>query len=179
MSDMPAWIQVFQGLLTPVIGAAVGGIAFMQWRTAHQKVVLDLFEKRLFVYNLLEEAAIEFELSPGRNDLPIRNAAEALSKGKFLFGADAFARIHQFFNAVKRFEPMPLEVALYDSEAERKNNIEKEHSAIMAEVKEFRRDMPNIFERYLRLDQKLIRTPAQWFLDRNITRLSYSDEKQK
>lgn len=36
--------------LTAFIAAVVALIAFLQWRTAHDKVLLDLFDKRFAAY---------------------------------------------------------------------------------------------------------------------------------
>ena len=48
---VPLWIQILSALLTPVIGVATIFIARQQWRTAHSKYRLYLFEKRLALYN--------------------------------------------------------------------------------------------------------------------------------
>ncbi|MBB2832305.1 UNVERIFIED_ORG: hypothetical protein GGD51_002434 [Rhizobium esperanzae] len=37
-------------------------------------------------------------------------------------------------------------------------------------------DNTNRFAQYMRMDQKLIRTPAEWFRDQNKKRLSYGDQ---
>ena len=47
MANTPTWIIVLQALLTPTIAAVAGLVAFLQWRTAHQKVILDLFDRCL------------------------------------------------------------------------------------------------------------------------------------
>jgi hypothetical protein len=51
---MPGWIsitlQIFQGLLTPVIGAVAVYIAWQQWQTNKQKSVLDRYDRRVYRY---------------------------------------------------------------------------------------------------------------------------------
>ena len=42
--------EMYNSLLIPFIAAVAAGIAFLQWRTAHQKVLLDLFERRLKIH---------------------------------------------------------------------------------------------------------------------------------
>ncbi len=49
---------------TAFIGAIVTFIAFLQWTTARQKVLLDLFDKRFAVYEELREV-IGRHLVPG------------------------------------------------------------------------------------------------------------------
>lgn len=177
--SVPAWIQVLQALLTPAIAIAVGVIAFMQWRTAHQKVVLDLFDRRLRVYTDLEEAAVEFEISRGESAEAVSKCRQAYQHSKFLFGSDAFAEISKFYLTVTSFERIPAEVWIYDSEREKREAMTAKNSEAMEIVKSFRRQMPNTFEAYLRMDQKLVKTPLEWIAERNKLRLSYADEKQR
>ena len=49
MTDLQPWI------LAAVAGLGVL-IAYFQWRTAHQRVVLDLFDRRLQTFELAERA---------------------------------------------------------------------------------------------------------------------------
>jgi hypothetical protein len=54
MSELPYCVQLVQALgptVVAVIAAFIAGyIAWRQWRTAHDKLSLDLFEKRFAVY---------------------------------------------------------------------------------------------------------------------------------
>jgi len=47
---LPYWVPVFQALLTPAIAFLAVVIAFFQWRTAHQRVVIDQFARRMKFY---------------------------------------------------------------------------------------------------------------------------------
>ena len=48
----PIWIQYSsQALAKPAITLLAIFVAVKQWRTAHQKAVLDLFEHRMMVYS--------------------------------------------------------------------------------------------------------------------------------
>jgi hypothetical protein len=46
----PAWVSVLAALLTPAIAIVVGLIAWRQWRTARERLKLDLFDRRLPIY---------------------------------------------------------------------------------------------------------------------------------
>lgn len=179
MSAVPVWIQVLQALLTPAIAVAVGVIAFMQWRTAHQKVVLDLFDRRLKVYNELEEIAAEIEINRAVTDQAAARSRQAFLQAKFLFGADAFGEINKFYKAVRRFRRIPTATGLYISEQENFNAMVSNNSSAIETITNFRQQMPNTFEAYMRMDQKLVRTPLEWLADSNRRRLSYADEKQR
>jgi hypothetical protein len=45
-----AWVTLFAGLLTPVIGIVVAFVAWQQWKTARDKLKLDMFDRRLAIF---------------------------------------------------------------------------------------------------------------------------------
>lgn len=85
---MPIWVQYSQALATPAIAILAIVVAVLQWRTAHQKVVLDLFERRMKVYSEIR-AVIASILSSGK--VPNEKHFEfmlAMDGAKFLFGRE-------------------------------------------------------------------------------------------
>ncbi|CAN7170769.1 hypothetical protein [Rhizobium leguminosarum] len=159
-TDLPYWLRVLSALgptlaasATLLVGLMVATVAYRQWRTAHQKLVLDLFEKRLAVYVEIEDAAAAFEGSNGQDTAAFPKAREAFRKAKFLFGPDAFAEIHTFYKSLLEYQSIPPEVAMYDPE--KSASLLKANAAALEAVKTFRLRMPDIFEPYLRMAQKL------------------------
>ena len=64
---LPHWVQVVSALgpvftasATLVVGVIVAVIAYRQWRVAHEKLILDLFDKRFAVYSEATSAVREF-----------------------------------------------------------------------------------------------------------------------
>jgi hypothetical protein len=47
----PSWVAISSALLTPLIAVIVAIIAYRQWKTAQNRLKLDLFEKRLAIHN--------------------------------------------------------------------------------------------------------------------------------
>jgi hypothetical protein len=45
-----SWVTILSGLLTPVIAIAVAFIAYRQWRTAQNRLRLDLFDRCLAIH---------------------------------------------------------------------------------------------------------------------------------
>ncbi|QEE47478.1 hypothetical protein FVA81_23995 [Rhizobium sp. WL3] len=162
---------------TTIISGLVFVVAFMQWRTAHQKVVLDLFDRRLGVYKQLEQGIMEFSITRGANPHSLSKVRDAFLEAKFLFGSDVFSKIHQLVVQMESWERIALEVTMY--EKSKADEMQLRQAAILSFADEFRASMPKLFERYMRMDQKLVRTPWQWLDDRNQMRLSYADEKQR
>jgi hypothetical protein len=52
MPQLPLSVQYLTAFSTPIIALIVALIALAQWRTAHQRMVIDLFERRM---NLIDE----------------------------------------------------------------------------------------------------------------------------
>jgi hypothetical protein len=83
---MPLWVEYSKALTTPAIALLAIVVAIMQWRTAHQKIVLDLFERRMKVYS--EIRAVIGSIT-GSGKLPNEKHFEfmrAIDGAKFLFG---------------------------------------------------------------------------------------------
>ena len=81
--------------LQPLILAAVAIlgvlIAYFQWRTAHQRVVLDLFDRRLRIFELAGNACASI-ISSGKDTVEaLRQLHEAKGNARFLFGDDVNA----------------------------------------------------------------------------------------
>jgi hypothetical protein len=51
----PAWIGILTAFLTPLIAVIVAYIAYRQWRTAHTRLKLDLFDRRLAIHGAARE----------------------------------------------------------------------------------------------------------------------------
>jgi hypothetical protein len=49
------WLQLMQGLLTPVIALVTAYIAYQQWLTNKDKVKLDKFDRRFAIYDAARE----------------------------------------------------------------------------------------------------------------------------
>ncbi|MCD1267223.1 hypothetical protein B5M44_26210 [Shinella sumterensis] len=175
MSTMPAWIQVLQALLTPAIAIAVGVIALMQWRTAHQKVVLDLFDRRLAVLNEVEEV-INHALSTTGNLVGV-NAAMRLydceAKALFLFGSE----IVDVIGKIRK------ELLVYHKPKTKMTSTEQleligEPDQAFFRIAGLQQNLANAVLPFMRMHSKVVPTPTEWFSDRNKLRLSYGDEKQ-
>ena len=81
-------IDVLSALLTPVIAAITVYIAYQQWQTNRRRLELDLYERRLQVYQAVTRfiGKVVKDLSPDAQDFSEfwRSTAEA----DFLFGSD-------------------------------------------------------------------------------------------
>ena len=82
-------MTLLQWLVAAITAAFVAVIAFLQWRTAQQKAVLDLFEKRFKIYEVVKSCVDQMRTNPEdfgnerqREFLKVRDEAS------FFFGDD-------------------------------------------------------------------------------------------
>lgn len=86
---------------TTIISGLVLIVAFMQWRTGHQKVVLDLFDRRIAVYN----KAQDFYLAIVRHGIhqepvDVGKFHYVRNEAAFLFGAEIKKVLEEFHVAI-------------------------------------------------------------------------------
>ncbi len=158
---------------TTIISGLVLIVAFMQWRTAHQKVLLDLFEKRLMVFEKVKKAVghiVESEAAAANKLL-----MEAFDAAAFLFGKEVQDHIDRIWT-------LHQSLASIDAKLENRTLAkadDDQHRRLSAELITLWSNSIELFAPYMRMDQTRVRTPAEWIRDRNRLRLSYADEKQK
>lgn len=176
---IPTWIQILQASLTPAIATAVGVIAFMQWRTAHQKVMLDLFDRRWAVYKDVE-AFLSLMISKGvRQDIKDLGAFHRVrTQAQFLFGADVHDLLARVHLAAINMSTYAAQFEHLDVGPERTAHVSAAHDE-MKSLLQMSQNIEAVFADYMRMDQKRVRTPMEYIRDRNHQRLSYADEKQK
>jgi len=84
---MPS-VSLWAALFGPLIAALALVVPYLQWRTAHQKVVLDLFDRRFKIYE--EVMGIIMHVVGGaratRDDLV--QLREIKARAQFLFDTD-------------------------------------------------------------------------------------------
>jgi hypothetical protein len=148
--------------LIAALGVVIAGfgalIAYFQWRTAHQRVVLDLFERRLAVFREIEEAAKAALNDLGKQKLEpaFLSYVRAEANARFLFGEEvitALARLREDFAAVMAFS----DIAVDHPEFQQLND--RKHGALQR-LAAFILNSSPLFAPYIRLDQKM---PSLWW----------------
>jgi hypothetical protein len=150
--------QAFSALTTPLIAVMVAYIAYQQHETARAKLNLDLFERRMAVYEQLRAAVAAVNGTGRVDDATDRLLLDAINASQFLFGQD----IHNYLDAMwRRFSQ--LRVANIQTKsgdpATRKNGVDAQ-SALFKEITQFYYDGGDVFAHYMRMDQRL-RKPVQ------------------
>jgi hypothetical protein len=136
---------------TITVAVVVAVVQYAQWRTANQKVVVDLYDRRLKVFHQLE-SAVGIVMQDGEaNGESFRNFAIAQADARFLFGDDvkeylqtlreSFAWLTSFTNTV------------IDQSENRAELIDTKYRHIKRII-DFYEEAPAIFGPYISLTHK-------------------------
>lgn len=150
---MPLWVNYSQALATPAIALLAIVVAVMQWRTAHQKVVLDLFERRMKVYSEIR-AVIASIVSSGK--LPNEKHFEfmrAIDGAKFLFGSKVNGYLEELNSTLAYFHEADETYAQLQGQ-ERGEAIQRRRK-YFDEIQAFYKKFAPLVEPYLGMRQRL------------------------
>lgn len=103
LSQLPYWVQLLQALTLPAIAALGLGIAFMQWRTAHKKVLFELFDKRLSLYEELTSCVTQFQANSEERGGLIRDFYRLSEHARFLFGDDVIEILQSTVRSMQKY----------------------------------------------------------------------------
>ncbi|MER8581727.1 hypothetical protein NKG95_24060 [Mesorhizobium sp. M1423] len=162
MNNLPQWVQILQALLTPVIALAVGFIAYRQWRTAHSRLVLDLFEKRLAVYERTRRAVSVVNTHGKASPDAEADLLAAMNSAEFLFGKDVRDYLQKLWERFVRLGAASAMIEGTEGE-ERKRQIEL-RSRFALEISRFYYEGSDIFSPYMRMEHRLrgpVKNPRQ------------------
>lgn len=156
---LPEFVQWIQALgptvvsvVTALIAGLVGIVAYRQWRTAREKLVLDLFQRRFNIYVAAKSGVDQVMISAStRNNDSIRNVSVAGSEAVFLFGND----VCKYLESV-RLAMINLQLANdMMAQQDRSRDWPQEASDRLKEIGAFYDTFPEVAAPYMRMDQKL------------------------
>jgi hypothetical protein len=99
--SLPYWMEVLKALAVPAIGLLAAVIGYFQWKTAQQKVVLDLFDRRMTTYTALREVvAMVTGSSSAATPANSFKFLEALDRAQFLFGPKVIEHLKKINEAI-------------------------------------------------------------------------------
>jgi hypothetical protein len=141
-----------QSFALVLIAAIAALIAYLQWVTAHQKVVVDLFDRRRKAFELVEDS-----LRPVFRDAEVSQDAfikllEAKAHCRFLFGRDVndyLDKLHADYAWLLSFTRETI-----DASPDRSNLIDQKYERLQR-ICAFYTDGAPLFVDYLRLDMKM------------------------
>jgi hypothetical protein len=151
---LPAWLSLGVAIVVAFIGFLQWRTAREQCRTANNRAVFDLFQRRYEVYQEFRYIVGVLTGSVPKDSKVWMKAAEAVEKAKFLFGDDVVAYLDQFRDDIRDLENCVKEIENLQGSDQQKN-LEKQ-CRLRNSIEEFRTKGPTLFARYIRFDHKII-----------------------
>jgi hypothetical protein len=121
----PHWTTYVQAISTPIIAAIAAGfagmIAYRQWRTARDKLKMDLFDKRYAVYLAYREYCSSITSPLRKPESAIPPIPKTLDAAEWLFNAQVNSLLndlhHRYYQAImtQGLAPRHAEFDLGDS----------------------------------------------------------------
>jgi hypothetical protein len=152
--SLPYWMLVLQALAVPAIGLLAAVIGYFQWKTAQQKVLLDLFDRRMATYTALREivARVRASSSAATPDNSFK-FLEALDRADFLFGAEVIEHLQKIREAIHDIHDMAAEQKDLQPGPELTANVARERAARQV-VGSFYTTFQALVRPYIRMHQK-------------------------
>jgi len=137
--------------VTAVIAVAVGVIAYLQWRTAREKLALDLFDKRMTVYIAAKAGIDEFTRDGHARNNSIRNIAVVRNEAQFLFGSEIEAYLAKLQEALVRVN---LAYSMSEQHDQSQDWAQVIFDATIF-INRFYDDFPQLLSPYMRMTQRV------------------------
>lgn len=153
-------MATIQWIVAAGTAAFVAIVGFFQWRTAQNKAVLDLFERRHEVYVAVRQAVGDILTNPSGFDMQKEiEFVNAMERAYFFFGDDVHSYLKKLWDdmlfvleADKTIPNMP-----FLPDREKKYGARRE---AMERVKKFYTEGQPLFARYMRFSQTV---PGSWW----------------
>ena len=151
--ELPIYVQYLDALAdalaVPAIAVFGGYIAYRQWRTAQERVKLDLFDRRLEAYDRLREAVAPVMASGKVSNVDSDNFAAAIRDMRFLFDRETEAFVDQIFKAM--LDKHVLEYEVERASGEKKKGLIERDSKLFTQITNgIYGEMPERMERFMR-----------------------------
>ena len=153
MSGLPTWIQYLQALAVPAIALLAVVIAIAQWRTAHQRAVLDLFERRMTAYSAIRESVAEVVRHGSVSDTNLLAFLRATDQAEFLFGREVKAYLNSLYSELVRHQHAKSVMTISQGD-ERTKAIDTKCQALR-DINDFYKRFPPMLAAYAQMDQKV------------------------
>ena len=148
------WLQYVNAFSTLAIGVLAAVIGIAQWRTSHQRAVLDLFDKRMAIFNKLSVVVSKVVSLGSVSHQDEMDFAQAIREVDFLFGPQVKRYLDDLYRAMR--EHAVAEVK-YKHGQEPIKAVQSQHVAF-EKITAYFDEFPKLVRPYVKMHQK-----APWF----------------
>lgn len=159
-------------VLAVAIASLAAVIAWGQWYTARQKLVLDLFDKRITLVDDLVETWRKFYSARSSGFKDFEEASwqarlqELRARARFLFGSDVYEFLGELVGDTVLIHASHGDRTDHNNEEWKRDYPRDERIDRDKRFYGFRRDLYDLCAPYLMMDQKLPKGPVRWVRDR-------------
>jgi hypothetical protein len=143
---------VLQWIVAAITSALVLVVAFLQWRMAQQKAVLDLFEKRFKIYEVVKSCVDQMRTNPEDfGNERQREFLKARDEAYFFFGDD----VQKYLERLRKDL-----LTVYDTTRFEATTTDRDQA--MSRINKFYEDGQPLFAKYMRFSQTVPSTFGSW-----------------
>ena len=153
-AQLPEWVSYLQALTAPAIGLLALVIAWGQWRVAKNRMVLDLFDKRMTAYDELRDILGHVVAAGKATADDTYNFGRAKQRAKFLFDKEVITYLDGLHEHLIELEILESELKGLSEEKERIANVAKQRASKKALVG-FYTEFDRLVSSYLHMRAKL------------------------
>jgi hypothetical protein len=146
-------MQAAQWIIAAITAVFVSVVAFLQWRTAQQKAVLDLFDRRHGIYEIVRKAVSTMTSDSNAFDQGQEiEFMQAMERAYFFFGDDVVNYLQQLWSAIKDVRDADKEIANLKDPTALRAAVAKSEAGLSC-VAQFHKTGKPLFARYMRFSQ--------------------------
>jgi hypothetical protein len=151
------WVQASATIVATIgIAATAAYIGFRQWRTAHEKVMLDLFDRRMNVYIEISHVIANIMRSAHVDRDVIRDYRFATARIEFLFGDEVVSLCNDMAQVLNRLD-YDRKMLAPDCPIDDKTKYIDSQAKGMDSVNKFPKQFHALAMPYMRMQQRNVR----------------------
>jgi uncharacterized protein YbjT (DUF2867 family) len=154
--DMSSWTRLLAALLTPAIAILALVIAWAQWRLVRRREVIELFERRLSIYDAIRRVIGQIIPSGTVTDRNLHDFIAGSDRARFLFGQDVIEYLERFYRLLLNHQEAEARMKMGAGAAGYQQAVQAKHDSYK-EISDFYEAFPKLISPYVRMDQKLPR----------------------
>jgi len=147
-------LSFLSGLLTPVIAVVAIIIAIRQFKIQQYKVRIDLYDRRIIIYDAIMNFMIHVRQHGDASDNQIHEFIEKTSKSKFLFKGEIKEHIDKLINKALDLQEVNKELSNHNLlKGDERTNFAKEKTRLFKSLREQYNRTDELFLKYISLDK--------------------------
>jgi len=153
-------MATLQWIIAAITAGFVALVGYLQWRTAQNKAVLDLFERRREIYNAVRKAVAQIVTnSTGFDQSKEIEFIDAMERAYFFFGDDVQMYLKGLWDDINNVCFADRELSIITDPEQRKRTWDKRVDAFK-HIQQFYTVGQPLFARYMRFTQTV---PRSWW----------------